>query len=284
MHRLLLNVCYGVFLWLTALNPSHSAADANIAISRLDCGSIRVNLGRLFSDAFTYDGEQFPLVESCYLVRHGDKYLLWDTGLPFARLGEPHSKTAPISMVLDTTISSQLSQVELKPSDIDYVAISHFHPDHTGQLSEFENATLLIGQADWAVLTGQSLKGARLARKEPFAHWLKGPGTVVEIAKDKDVFGDGSVVILATPGHTPGHKSLLVRLSHDRVFLITGDAAHRVRNLDEALVPVFNTDRADTLASIARLKRIREALQAEIVIQHEPAHVDAIPAFPNWTP
>ena len=100
------------------------------------------------------------------------------------------------------------------------------------------------------------------------------------MALDKDVFGDGTVVMLATPGHTPGHHSLLVKLQKKGAVILTGDAAHFHENYDNKGAPSFNTSRAETLASLERIKEIAANLSAVVVIQHDPRDIGKLPAFP----
>ena len=95
------------------------------------------------------------------------------------------------------------------------------------------------------------------------------------------MFGDGSVIILRTPGHTPGHQSLLVKLAEKGPVIITGDAVHFHENLDSDGVPAFNFDRAQTVASLERLKKIAANLKATVIIQHDARDVDKLPAFPT---
>src|SRR5262249_17401445 len=97
---------------------------------------------------------------------------------------------------------------------------------------------------------------------------------------DKDVFGDGSVLMLATPGHTPGHHSLLVKLASGN-FVISGDAVHFRENFETNGVPAFNYDRADTIASIERLKGIMKTFKATLVIQHDAGDIDKLPKWPE---
>jgi glyoxylase-like metal-dependent hydrolase (beta-lactamase superfamily II) len=113
-----------------------------------------------------------------------------------------------------------------------------------------------------------------------FRPWIDGGAKVDAVAGDKDVFGDGSVVMLGMPGHTPGHHSLLVRLKSGAV-LLSGDQFHATESFTHDQVPTFNTDRADTLASIDRFKQIATNLKAKVVIQHEPADVAKLPTFPK---
>ncbi|MGJ8536944.1 MAG: N-acyl homoserine lactonase family protein, partial [Parasphingopyxis sp.] len=89
------------------------------------------------------------------------------------------------------------------------------------------------------------------------------------------------VTILFMPGHTPGHSSLLVRLPETGPVLLTGDLYHFREQIENEGVPVFNTDRADTLASFARFLQIDQALDAMIVIQHDPGDLERLPAFPE---
>jgi len=90
----------------------------------------------------------------------------------------------------------------------------------------------------------------------------------------------GSVVVLRTPGHTPGHSSLLVRLKDKGPVILIGDLAHFQENYDANGVPGFNYDRAQTIASLERIKQIEKNLKATVIIQHDPRHIAKLPAFP----
>jgi glyoxylase-like metal-dependent hydrolase (beta-lactamase superfamily II) len=240
-----------------------------VTLTRLDCGTSAPpsDVGR-FSDTFAHNGLIVPLVFSCYLVRHGDDYMLWDTG---------HAMSAG-AVAPKVSIVDQLAQLGVKPEQVRFVGISHYHPDHTGQVGSFPQATLLIGKGDWDVLT--SAKPPANANPAPFAHWIGGGGKLEPVPLDKDVFADGTVTMLATPGHTPGHHSLLVRLPQLGNVLITGDLAHFHENYDSNGVPPFNTGRADTLASLDRFKKIAASLKATVIIQHDGRDVAKLPAFP----
>jgi glyoxylase-like metal-dependent hydrolase (beta-lactamase superfamily II) len=95
------------------------------------------------------------------------------------------------------------------------------------------------------------------------------------------VFGDGSVIVFRTPGHTPGHTSVLVRLKEKGPVVLLGDAAHFHENYESNGVPGFNFDRAQTVASLERIKAIEKNLKATVIIQHDPRDIDKLPAFPN---
>jgi glyoxylase-like metal-dependent hydrolase (beta-lactamase superfamily II) len=252
----------------SAQTPTSTAAP--LQLWRLDCGSLDMDLS-LFSDTGLYAGQRRTLADSCYLIRNGDRYLLWDTGLDGAIAGKPRGKDG---MQLGQTIGAQLARIGVAPAAVTFVGISHYHFDHTGQVSAFPGATLLIGKADFDVVRSRDQLKAR------FRPWLEGNGKVEELSGDRDVFGDGRVTILAMPGHTPGHSALLVRLASGPV-LLSGDQYHFAEQVPNRGVPIFNTNRADTLASHDRFDRLAANLRARVIIQHEPADIAKLPPFPE---
>jgi len=253
---------------LTAVGAPAQAAD--MSLTRLECGTPQapIAVNQRFSDIYAYPELNLQFVYSCYVVKHGDDYLLWDTG---------HSMSAP-NVAPKVSIVDQLAQLNIKPEQIKYVGISHYHADHTGQIASFPGATLLIGAREWDAITAP--KPAQGMNYKPFEHWAKGEGKVEPLELDKDVFDDGSVIVLRTPGHTPGHQSLLVKLPQMGSVIMVGDAVHFRENWDSDGVPTFNYDRAETVASIERLKKIAANLKATVVIQHDKRDIDKLPAFP----
>jgi glyoxylase-like metal-dependent hydrolase (beta-lactamase superfamily II) len=243
---------------------------------RLDCGEVAfADFNAFFSDTSEYRAGPKRLVSSCYLIRHGAQYLLWDTGLPGALVGNP-ARTPQLTATLRARIVDQLARIGVRPDQVTLVGISHYHFDHTGQAGDFPQARLLIGPGDLAALRGTD-PGVERA---PLAHWLTGGGEVVEARGDHDVFGDGSVTMLSLPGHTPGHHGLLVRLASGPV-LLSGDTYHFAEQVARRGVPPFNTSRAESLASMDRFDRLGRNLRARVIIQHEPADVARLPAFPG---
>ena len=264
LHRLLI-----VSAFALAANSAAAQPKPNIELWRLDCGTLDVELG-MFSDTGLYLGQKRTLAASCYLVRNGDRYLLWDTGVDGSLAGKPKDKQGTF---LKETIATQLSRIGLKPANISYVGISHYHYDHTGQLADFPDATLLQGKADWDIVKVWPPAEPRYRR------WLSGGGKLELVEGDKDVFGDGSVKMIDLPGHTEGHHALLVNLASGPV-LISGDQYHFTQNRTVGGVPSFNVNRADTLASHDRFEKLARNLKAKVVIQHEPADISKLPAFP----
>jgi len=248
---------------------------SDLALTRFDCGKTNVlsdaDLNR-FSDINAFSGLKVQLTFSCYLVKHGDDYMIWDTGLPMIPGTTPNPSLPKVSLV------DQLALMHLKPEQVKFVGISHYHGDHVGQLASFPQATLLIGKGDWEVVTDG--KSAAVANPANFEHWISGGGKVEPVSGDKDVFGDGSVIMLNTPGHTPGHHSLLVKLKDMGNVMITGDLAHFRENYEINGVPLFNTERADTLASLDRFKKLAANLKATVIIQHDARDIQKLPVLP----
>jgi glyoxylase-like metal-dependent hydrolase (beta-lactamase superfamily II) len=254
----------------TALAQSSVAPAQRLQLWRLDCGSLDVDLAS-FSDTGMYAGERRTLTSSCYLIKNGDRFLLWDSGLDGALAGKPKDEQGS---QLRERIVPQLARIGVTPQDVTFVGISHYHYDHTGQAADFPGATLLIGKKDFDVVK------TREQIKPRFKPWLTGGGKVEEFTSDKDVFGDGRVTILTLPGHTPGHAGLLVKLASGAV-LLSGDQYHFAEQVASRGVPSFNADRADTLASHDRFDRLAKNLRARVIIQHEPRDIPKLPLFPQ---
>ncbi|WP_269930533.1 N-acyl homoserine lactonase family protein [Aminobacter sp. HY435] len=266
-----------VLATVTAFPAFGAAQAADIELWRLDCGSIKVSDLSAFSDTFRYQGEERTLTDSCYLIRHDSAYMLWDAGLPSALLGAAQD-AKPMAPALARTIKDQLAEIGVAAEKIATLGISHNHFDHVGQASDFAHARMLIGKGD--------LEGFRATPPafgvEPtlVQPWLDGTAKLETITGDKDVFDDGSVVMLATPGHTPSSYSLLVRLADTGPVLLSGDTAHFQEQFGNRGVPPFNFDRAETLASMDRLEDAAKALNATLVVQHDASDISKLPAFP----
>lgn len=255
-----------------------AAAPATIELWRLDCGEFLIKqYGAFFSDTFQYPAGPKTVVGSCYLIRHGNRYMLWDTGLTDALVGNDYDSPAQ-TIRLKRGLVDQLAQLKLRPEQIETIGISHWHFDHVGQAARFPQAKLIMGKSDVAML--RSTPPADEDSAKGLAHWLGGQGKLEEVTADKDVFGDGRVVMLKLPGHTPGHYALLVRLASGPV-LLSGDQYHFTEQVKNRGVPPFNHDRSDTLASMDRFDRTAANLKAKVVIQHEPADIAKLPAFPK---
>jgi N-acyl homoserine lactone hydrolase len=271
IQRLLATVaCAGAFAGLGAIAQAEPAKPVpEMSLTRLDCGTPQAPtaVNQRFSDTYAYGDLKLQFVFSCYLIKHGDDYMLWDTG---------HSMTAP-NVAPKVSIVDQLARINVTPDQIKYVGISHYHADHTGQVASFPKATVLIGKGDWDAISAPI--PAQGVNFKPFEGWVKGESKVESLAVDKDVFGDGSVIVMRTPGHTPGHSSVLVKLKSGN-YILVGDAVHFRENYNSDGVPWFNFDRAQTVASIERIKKVAANLKATVIIQHDARDIAKLPAYP----
>jgi glyoxylase-like metal-dependent hydrolase (beta-lactamase superfamily II) len=236
----------------------------------LDCGLIEVGDLDVFADDGSYAGQTDEFVDTCFLAVHADgRSLLWDLGVPAMLAGAEPMAQPPFTVSLDRTLEDQLAEIGASP---DFVAISHSHFDHVGQAEAAEGATWLVHEAE--------LEHMKVTLAEdPTGGFETLMGMRTEVFEGRrDVFGDESAVIVPTPGHTPGHSSLLLTLQGtdgmpgERV-LLTGDLYHRAQSREEGKVPRFDTDAEETRASMAAFERLAEETGARVLIQHEDADV-----------
>jgi N-acyl homoserine lactone hydrolase len=220
------------------------------------------------------EGKSMDFVDNCYLIKHSQGWFLWDTGIPDAVAAMPNG-LAPADPKAVTwhrpkTLAAQLDQLGVKPSDIKAMAISHTHPDHIGNVEMFPTAMLYVQKAEY------EWPGANNAPR------FKPEHPVTELEGDRDIFGDGSLTILSTPGHTPGHQSLLVRLPHTGPVILTGDAVHFKSNWENRGVPVNNFSKDLTLASMQKLSDTLTKEKAQLWINHDKAQRDTLKMSPEF--
>jgi len=263
-------------LILTGINGLQ-AAESDVELWRLDCGEF-LDLDRsLASDVFAYQSRTWRPTNSCYLIRHKQEYMLWDTGLSLTASWEESIgwKTAK-----GEPLVAQLARLQIKPEQISIIGISHSHADHLGQAIQFPQARLLMGKADFDMVVSQ--KSVPVKNKlYDLSPWLDEGAKVEPIDGDKDVFGDGSVIMLSTPGHTLGHHSLLVRLPELGPIILSGDLWSMADQISSNNMSVFTMNRAEALASMDRVRQIAKNLKAKIIVQHERLDVDKLPTFPS---
>ena len=239
----------------------------------LDCG---LNVGKDQSrwSPGVNEGKSMEFSNNCYLIKHDKGLVLWDTGVPDAVAGMPDGMVVAngaITYRRAKTLASQLAQLGVKPDAITYVALSHTHGDHVGNLALFPASTLLIQGAEYDWSLTAPVKPAYPASQ-----------TVKKLSGDHDVFGDGSVTILSTPGHTPGHQSLLVQLPKTGFVVLSGDAVHFQDNWVNRRVPQMNVDRDQTLASMQRIADVLAQRKAQLWIGHDKAQSERLKYAPAY--
>jgi N-acyl homoserine lactone hydrolase len=212
-------------------------------------------------------GVPIDLSDNCYLIHHSSEgYLLWDTGISDGVAALPDGQLVPAinqTWHRPQTLVAALAAIGVRPADLRYVALSHVHPDHTGNVEEFPDATLIIQKAEWDY--------AMTLPQKPFSPEHKAQ----TIEGDKDLFGDGSLILVSTPGHTPGHQSLLVHLKKTGNVVLSGDVVHFQSNWDNRRVPGFNYDKDKSSASMDKIERILDEKHAQLWINHDKPSSDA---------
>jgi N-acyl homoserine lactone hydrolase len=232
----------------------------------IDCGWAHAVDQSLWSPGVDV-GVPIDFSDNCYLMHHtSEGYLLWDTGITdrLAGLADgQHVQATGQTWHRTQTLVAALAALGIKPADVHYIAISHVHPDHVGNVEQFTQSTLIIQKAEWDYGLTLPLKPFRPEHK---AQLIEG---------DKDLFGDGCLTILSTPGHTPGHQSLLVRLRKTGYVVLSGDAVHFKSNWEHRRVPAFNIDKAQSAASMEKIARVVADKHAQLWINHDKPSSDA---------
>jgi N-acyl homoserine lactone hydrolase len=252
---------------------------------RLDCGRSVANDESVWTPGENV-GRSIEFSSTCWLIKHGGEWLLWDAGVPEAAHNDPNGwSTLPKLIVyhLDRTLTDQLAEIGLKPSDITRVAISHTHGDHVGNVALFPNSTVLMQQAEYRWINSPNGPNDNVNQLMALARKLLGsPRNLQLVDGDTDVFGDGSVTLVSTPGHTPGHQSLLVRLKRSGFIILSGDVVHSEDNFENDIVPSLNTDRAESIASMEKIRRIIAMYNATLFINHYKKQADQLKLIPAF--
>jgi len=271
--KLFLSISAGLFAW--SATPQ-TASPVKLYI--FDCGTLKSgNPDVLLARGVTTT----DMSVTAYLVVHPRGTLLWDTGVIPDDLIKPEGTTEARATV-HKTIRSQLAEIGYKPSDITYLALSHNHYDHSANANSFAGSTWLVQKAERAAMFPDTPPQNPSNAASRFSA-LKNSKSVL-LDGDHDVFGDGSVMIVATPGHTPGHQSLLVNLRNTGRVVLSGDLYHypAERTLKD-FTPFAALGNAEMeVASKAKMEALLKEKKATLWIQHDIlayAQLKKSPAF-----
>lgn len=247
----------------------------------LDCGhSATKDLSANWTPGVN-QGVAYDFSDHCYLIRHGERLFLWDTGMSDAIATKPDGVVVAgglLTLKVVRPLAAQLEALHVSADDVTDLALSHFHSDHAGNAGAFRRATHYVQKAERDAAFGPD--AAKFGFAPSLYESLKNNPTR-ELDGDYDVFGDGSVVILSTPGHTPGHQSLYVRLPKRGGVVLSGDMVHLEDNWKARRVPSRNFDRERSLRSMARVADLLDEAPAELWINHDAHQGDALPLAPE---
>jgi glyoxylase-like metal-dependent hydrolase (beta-lactamase superfamily II) len=246
----------------------------------IDCGENHVKDLALWSapDA----GKSAVFRNHCYLIKHAKGWMLWDSGLSDRLAALPNGLTTPnglITSFLKKPLAESLREIGVAPAEIQHFAMSHTHPDHSGNANLFTAATLYMQAAEVDAAFGpepqkynfvaasyEQLRGAKLVR----------------LTGDHDVFGDSSVMIKSAPGHTPGHQVLFVNLARTGPVVLSGDMVHTISNWNAKRVPKLNFNVERSLQSMQMVEQLMVQTDARLWINHDPEQGASIPKAPAW--
>jgi len=252
---------------------------------KLDCGDSLANDESVWTPGENF-GRSIEFSSTCWLIKHGSKWLLWDTGVPEATLNDPRGwSTLPELIVyhLHKSLTEQLAEIGLKPGDIGHIAISHTHGDHIGNIGLFPHATIWMQRAEYRWIHSPDGPNDNVNKLMALARKLLGtPRNLRLVEGDTDVFGDGSVTLVATPGHTPGHQSLIVHLKTSGFVILSGDVVHTEDNFEKDIVPSLNTNKSGSIASMKRIRKLIAVYKAALFINHDKSQTDKLKAVPAF--
>ena len=277
-RRILRFVCVAFVLLLVSSAPAafpqtrKPAPPKSVRLYVLDCGRINVANG----DAMGFKPGELAtsnMVTPCFLIVHPRGTMIWDTGeIPdsaFATGVKPQTQGA---FVVDRPLLPQLAAIGYTPADITYLALSHYHGDHVANANAFAGSTWIVQQGDHdAIFAPRPANAPRLgAVADPsFFTQLSKSKTLILKGEDHDVFGDGTVVIKFTPGHTPGHQSLFLKLAKTGPILLSGDLYHYPEEITYKRIPSFDFDKDQTAKSRAMIEEFVKKNHAQLWIQHD---------------
>jgi len=282
---LLVSLLAGAAIASSSELPNASSAGFVEKLYRLDCGRSLANDQSIWTPGEN-QGHSIEFSSTCWLIKREGQWLLWDTGVPEATASDPNGwSTLPKLIVyhLDKTLTGQLAEIGLKPPDVTYVAISHTHGDHIGNVALFPDAEILIQRTEYEWIHGGNGPNENVNQLMALARRLIGsPKHMRLIDGDLDVFGDGSVTLISTPGHTPGSQSLLVHLKNSGFIVLSGDVVHLEENFAKSRVPSLNTDKQASIESMEKIRQIIKTYKAAMFINHDKKQTDGLKLLPDF--
>jgi len=244
-----------------------AAAPMSVRLYVFDCGSLDI------PDTSPYQLKKEELATSkmsvsCFLVAHPKGTLIWDVGAVPDSSVEPGGRAATLRYATsNNTLTAQLAEIGYSPADITYLSFSHFHWDHVGNANLFApTATWLVRRLERDIMFADPPS----PRTEPANYSaLTNAKTVIVTKAEHDVFGDGTVVLKSTPGHSPDHQVLFVKLAKTGPVLLSGDLYHYPEERQLHRVPTTEFNAAQSTASRAAVDAFLKDTGARLWIQHD---------------
>ena len=263
---------------LTPIFWANSALSADtIKLYTIDCGSYDVADMESLSSTGEYDGQKLQMANPCFLIRHPKGDLLWETGHVDSLADKINGEVVGVwHAKLKTKLVVQLAQLNIKPQDIEYLSLSHVHPDHAGNANKFDSSTFIVNELEHKYMFSEPA----ISYFGEFYSALDKAKTI-SFSDEYDVFDDGSIVIKSMPGHTPGSSVLLVRLNKAGNILLTGDLYIHAQGRKLNTVLQYNV-KAVTLDSRIKFEELAKKENARVIIQHDKQEFERLPVFPKY--
>ncbi|HEU4620280.1 MAG TPA: N-acyl homoserine lactonase family protein [Gammaproteobacteria bacterium] len=252
---------------------------ASVRIYVFDNGTIK----GLAPALFNFKPEELArtdLVLASYLIVHPKGTLMFDSGgIPDAAFPAGGGPAKDGFMSATKPLRPQLAAIGYKPSDITYFALSHYHSDHTGNANDFAGATWIVQKAERDYMFSDDPDG--IIEPAQFAA-LENAKTKILDNESFDVFGDGTVVVMPAPGHTPGHQVVAVKLAHAGTVVLAGDLYHYPEERATGRIPTFEADPEASKASRAMIEAYLKEHDATLWIEHDLATFEKLPKAPAF--
>jgi glyoxylase-like metal-dependent hydrolase (beta-lactamase superfamily II) len=244
-----------------------------------DNGHIRGLDPKLFGFA-REELKEVDFVNVSYLIVHPKGTLMFDAGA----VEDSHFKPdgSPVTegiMTATTPLLPQIAAAGYKPGDITYFALSHYHSDHTANSNQFAGSTWIVQKADRDWMFADKPQG--IIRPESYSA-LRNAKTRILNNEDLDVFGDGVVRVISTPGHTPGHQVVFLRLPKTGPVVLAGDLYHYPEEITTGRVPTFEFNVEQSRASREKVQRLIKETGAQLWIEHDIATHARLPRSPKY--
>jgi N-acyl homoserine lactone hydrolase len=244
----------------------HPKAPKSLRLYIFDCGTIHTTNGDTYSlkkEEMGSTGMSIP----CFMIAHPKGTLMWDNGDIPDSMFPAGGGAAHVGVVTqDKPLLPQMTAVGYTPADITYLAMSHYHGDHVANANAFAGSVWLVRKVE----RDRMFSNEPIPRSDPANYNLLKNSKTVIIDKDEyDVFGDGKVIIKSTPGHTPGHQSLFLKLAKTGPVVLSGDLYHYPEERTLNRLPVSEFNKEQTAASRAELEVFLKKTGAQLWIQHD---------------